>query len=114
MGLEVFIKVIVGLAGLIATGFFVVVGLGYITSSGNPERLGKSKPTLVLLDLSQRAAKLYPKNTSAEAAHNNQTFENGSNNRGEAKKKDLKNEIRLLWLSVWVGNSNPSEFGQKP
>lgn len=41
------IKVIAGLAGLIATGFFVVGGLGYITSSGNPERLDKSKQTLI-------------------------------------------------------------------
>lgn len=41
------IKVIAGLAGLIATGFFVVGGLGYITSSGNPERLEKSKQTLL-------------------------------------------------------------------
>lgn len=41
------IKVIAGLAGLIATGFFVVGGLGYITSSGNPENLEKSKHTLL-------------------------------------------------------------------
>jgi len=41
------IKVIAGLAGLIATGFFVVGGLGYITSSGAPERLDKSKQTLL-------------------------------------------------------------------
>lgn len=41
------IKVIAGLAGLIATGFFVVGGLGYITSSGNPEKLDKSKQTLL-------------------------------------------------------------------
>ncbi len=41
------IKVIAGLSGLIATGFFVVGGLGYITSSGNPERLDKSKQTLL-------------------------------------------------------------------
>lgn len=41
------IKVIAGLAGLIATGFFVVGGLGYITSSGDPERLHKSKQTLL-------------------------------------------------------------------
>lgn len=31
------IKVIAGLAGLVATGFFVIGGFGYITSSGNPE-----------------------------------------------------------------------------
>jgi hypothetical protein len=41
------IKVVAGLAGLVATGFFVVGGFGYITSSGNPERLDKSKQTLV-------------------------------------------------------------------
>lgn len=41
------IKVAAGLAGLVATGFFVVGGLGYITSSGNPERLDKSKQTLI-------------------------------------------------------------------
>lgn len=41
------IKVVAGLAGLIATGFFVVGGFGYITSSGNPENLDKSKRTLL-------------------------------------------------------------------
>ncbi len=41
------IKLLASLAGLVATGFFVVGGLGYITSSGNPERLEKSKQTLV-------------------------------------------------------------------
>ncbi len=41
------IKVISGLAGLIATGFFVAGGIGYITSSGNPERLEKAKHTLL-------------------------------------------------------------------
>ncbi len=41
------IKVVAGLSGLVATGFFVVGGLGYITSSGNPERLDKSKQTLI-------------------------------------------------------------------
>lgn len=40
------IKVVAGLSGLVATGFFVVGGFGYITSSGNPERLDKSKQTL--------------------------------------------------------------------
>jgi TRAP-type C4-dicarboxylate transport system permease small subunit len=40
------IQIIAGLAGLIATGFFVVGGFGYITSSGNPENLDKSKRTL--------------------------------------------------------------------
>lgn len=41
------IKVVAGLAGLVATGFFVVGGFGYITSSGNPEHLEKSKHTLL-------------------------------------------------------------------
>lgn len=41
------IKLIAGLAGLVATGFFVVGGFGYITSSGNPEYLVRSKRTLV-------------------------------------------------------------------
>ena len=41
------IQVIAGLAGLIATGFFVVGGFGYITSSGNPETLERSKRTLI-------------------------------------------------------------------
>lgn len=41
------IQVIAGLAGLIATGFFVVGGYGYMTSSGNPERLEGSKRTII-------------------------------------------------------------------
>lgn len=41
------IQIIAGLAGLIATGFFVAGGFGYITSSGNPENLDKSKRTLI-------------------------------------------------------------------
>jgi hypothetical protein len=41
------IQVIAGLAGLVATGFFVVGGFGYITSSGNPEHLDRSKRTLL-------------------------------------------------------------------
>jgi multisubunit Na+/H+ antiporter MnhC subunit len=41
------IKVIAGLAGLVATGFFVIGGFGYITSSGNPEHLDRSKRTLL-------------------------------------------------------------------
>lgn len=40
------IKLIAGLAGLIATGFFVVGGFTYITSSGNPEKLDQAKRTL--------------------------------------------------------------------
>ncbi len=41
------IQVVASLAGLVATGFFVAGGFGYITSSGNPERLEKSKHTLI-------------------------------------------------------------------
>jgi len=41
------IKIIAGLAGLVATGFFVIGGFGYITSSGNPEHLDRSKRTLL-------------------------------------------------------------------
>lgn len=41
------IKVVAGLAGLVATGFFVLGGFGYITSSGNPENLDRSKKTLI-------------------------------------------------------------------
>ncbi len=40
------IQIVAGLAGLIATGFFVVGGFSYITSSGNPEHLDKAKRTL--------------------------------------------------------------------
>lgn len=47
---ESFIKsvilVISGLAGLIATGFFVVGGLHYIMSSGNPEHMDRAKRTI--------------------------------------------------------------------
>lgn len=41
------IQVIAGIAGLVATGFFVVGGFSYITSSGNPEHLDKAKRTLL-------------------------------------------------------------------
>jgi len=40
------IQTLVALAGLVASGFFVVGGFGYITSSGNPESLDRSKKTL--------------------------------------------------------------------
>ena len=40
------IAVIAGLAGLVATGFFVVGGFTYITSSGNPDQLERAKRTL--------------------------------------------------------------------
>ncbi len=37
------IQVLVTLAGLLAAGFFVMGGINYITSSGNPEHLDKAK-----------------------------------------------------------------------
>jgi TRAP-type C4-dicarboxylate transport system permease small subunit len=40
------IEVLVTLAGLVAAGFFVWGGVGYITSSGNPETLDRSKKTI--------------------------------------------------------------------
>ncbi len=40
------IGVLVTLSGLVAAGFFVWGGFGYITSSGNPESLDKSKKTI--------------------------------------------------------------------
>lgn len=49
--IETFIKsiiqVLVTLAGLISVGFFVWGGIGYITSSGNPEMLDRSKKTIL-------------------------------------------------------------------
>ena len=41
------IQVLVTLAGLISAGFFVWGGIGYITSSGDPEKLDKAKKTIV-------------------------------------------------------------------
>lgn len=41
------IQVLVTLAGLISAGFFVWGGVGYITSSGNPEALDRSKKTIL-------------------------------------------------------------------
>ncbi|GAC1501049.1 MAG: hypothetical protein NVS1B10_05030 [Candidatus Saccharimonadales bacterium] len=41
------IQIIAGLAGLVATGFFVAGGFGYITSSGNPHHLEKAKRTIL-------------------------------------------------------------------
>ena len=40
------IQVLVTLSGLVAAGFIVWGGVGYITSSGNPEALEKSKKTI--------------------------------------------------------------------
>lgn len=48
---ETFIKSVItalaGLAGLVATGFLVVGGFSYITSSGNPEHLDRAKRTIM-------------------------------------------------------------------
>lgn len=41
------IGILVTLSGLVATGFFVWGGVGYITSSGNPESLERSKKTIL-------------------------------------------------------------------
>lgn len=41
------VQILVTLAGFTAAGFFVVGGFGYITSSGNPEHLERSKKTIV-------------------------------------------------------------------
>lgn len=40
------VQALAELAGLVATGFFVVGGFKYITSSGNPEHLDSAKRTL--------------------------------------------------------------------
>lgn len=44
--IESIIKILSTLAGLVATGFFVWGGFQYITSTGNPESLDRSKKTL--------------------------------------------------------------------
>jgi TRAP-type C4-dicarboxylate transport system permease small subunit len=41
------IQILVTVAGFLAAGFFVMGGIGYITSSGNPEHLEKSKRTII-------------------------------------------------------------------
>lgn len=41
------IQVLVTLSGLVAAGFLVWGGFGYITSSGSPEALDKSKKTIL-------------------------------------------------------------------
>lgn len=41
------IQILVTFAGLLAAGFFVMGGIGYITSSGNPEHLDRSKRTII-------------------------------------------------------------------
>ncbi len=45
--LKTIIQAIAGLAGLVATGFFVIGGFIYITSTGNPIKLEKAKKTLL-------------------------------------------------------------------
>ena len=45
------IQLLAGIAGLVATGFFVAGGYHYITSSGNPENLQKAKHTLIYSSL---------------------------------------------------------------
>lgn len=49
--IETFIKsiiqILVTIAGLVSAGFFVWGGFGYITSSGNPEMLDRSKKTII-------------------------------------------------------------------
>ena len=40
------IQVLVTLAGLVAVGFFVIGGIKYITSSGNPESMESAKKTI--------------------------------------------------------------------
>ncbi len=41
------IQIMAGLAGLVATGYFIVGGFSYITSSGNPHKLEKAKRTIL-------------------------------------------------------------------
>ncbi len=45
--IESIIRVLVTLAGFVSVIFFVFGGFGYITSSGNPEHLDRSKKTIV-------------------------------------------------------------------
>ena len=40
------IQALAGLSGLVATGYFVIGGFTYITSSGNPQKLEKAKRTI--------------------------------------------------------------------
>ena len=44
------IQVIASLAGLVATGFFMLGGLSYITSTGNPIALQKAKRTIIFAE----------------------------------------------------------------
>ena len=45
------IQILVTIAGLLAAGFLVMGGIGYITSSGNPEHLDRSKRTIIYASL---------------------------------------------------------------
>lgn len=45
--IENVIQILVTIAGLVAAGFFVWGGIGYITSSGNPESLDRAKKTIL-------------------------------------------------------------------
>ena len=45
--LKAIINALAALAGLVATGFFVIGGLSYITSSGNPLALERAKRTIL-------------------------------------------------------------------
>lgn len=45
--IESVIQVLITLSGFVAAGFIVWGGVGYITSSGNPEALEKSKKTIL-------------------------------------------------------------------
>ena len=45
------VQIVAGLSGLLATGFFVLGGLSYITSSGNPVALQKAKRTIIFAGL---------------------------------------------------------------
>lgn len=44
--LQSIIQVLITIAALTSVGFFVLGGFGYITSSGNPENLDRSKKTI--------------------------------------------------------------------
>ncbi len=41
------VQILVTIAGAISVGFFVWGGIGYITSSGNPEHLDRAKKTIL-------------------------------------------------------------------
>lgn len=49
--LKAIINALAALAGLVATGFFVIGGFSYITSSGNPLALERAKRTILFAAL---------------------------------------------------------------